>query len=98
MSFKVRQRCLSAPFSPIMCDVVSIDDTTGVMSTRCVPACDVPPLPDFEKFALDKLLDAKVDLKQVPCRVIHEKSFNVDKFVNNKKSSSKKIQQQTKEE
>lgn len=97
MSFRARQRCFSSPFTNIMCDVISVDDTTGVMSVRSVPACDVPPLPDFEIFALDKLLDAKVDLKQVPCRVLHDKSFDVDKFVNGKKSSSEKSNKQTKE-
>lgn len=97
MSFRARQRCFSSPFTNIMCDVVSVDATTGVMSTRSVPARDVPPLPDFEKFALDKLLDAKVDLKQVPCRVLHEKSFDVDKFVKGKKTLPKKTTDQTKE-
>lgn len=66
--FPCKQVFRLAANTPVYLDESSVSDT-GVVSTRSVLASSVS-LPDASLFDLKNLLEAKVDLKSVPCRVI----------------------------
>lgn len=66
--FPSKQIFQHASFNPVYL-MESVVNDDGVVVAKVVPASSVL-LPETDLFDLKKMIDAKVDLKKVPCRVI----------------------------
>ena len=88
--FRTVQKFQPASFCHVMVQEQTIEN--DVVVEKEVPACRQSPLPPVQLFDLETMLNAKVNLQQVSCR-LPVKSFDVQSFVARTEAKNKKATQ-----